>query len=287
MIDEQQHDIALEYVFGHLEGDAQREFEAWLQSDDEMRALVDELNETTAALALSAPQRLPPPHLREKVLSIARGDSAAPVTVASSAHRRLAWIPWAIAAGLAIVGIALQADRERWRVAANNAKAEIQRTLAKASPAPDQASKITGQLQLAEAMAKSHIDQIAELRDEVVKLRKRDALAQVQVSTLTSQVEQFARAGVIVVWDPEEQRGVVKVANLPKPEAGTDYQLWVIDPKYPSPVSGGVLTVADEAPTRVSFKPAQVIEHADKFAISIEQAGGAPTAAGPIIFAGE
>jgi anti-sigma-K factor RskA len=285
MIDEQQHDLAIEYLFGHLEGDAQREFEAWLQSDDEMRTLVDELRETTAALALSAPQQQPPPHLRAKILAIARGETDAAVT--APAHRRLGWIPWAIAAGLAIVGIFLQTDRERWRRDASNARAEIARALAATTAVRDQLGRIDGRLQLSEAQAKTHLDQISELRDEVVKLRGRDALAQVKIATLTAQVTQYARAGVIIVWDPEEQRGVARIINLPKPGAGKDYQLWVIDPKYPAPVSGGVLTVADAGQTRVAFRPDQLIEHADKFAISIEQAGGVAAAAGPIIFVGE
>ena len=284
MIDEQQHDLAIEYVFGHLEGDAEREFEAWLQSDQEMRTLVDELRETTAALALAAPQHEPPPHLRARMLAITRGETAAP---AATAHRRFGWLPWAIAAGLAIGAIILQSDREHWRSTATSARAEVARSLSAANETRAGLAKLDGRLQLAEAQAKTHVDQISELRDEVVKLRGRDALAQMKIATLTSQVAQFTKAGVIIVWDPQEQRGIAKIANLPKPAAGKDYQLWVIDPKYPAPVSGGVLTVAEAGPTRIEFKADQLIEHADKFAISVEQAGGVPTAAGPIIFAGE
>ena len=286
MIDEQQQDLAIEYLFGHLEGDAQKEFEAWLQSDAEMRTLVDELRETTAALALAAPQHEPPPHLRAKVLAIARNKTTAPAATAA-VHPWVNWIPWAIAAGLAIVGIVLQADRERWRRDANIARAEIARALAGPAAVRKPASELDGRLQLAEAQAKTYIDQVAELRAEIGKLRGRDALAQMKIATLSAQVAQYAQAGVIIVWDPEEQRGVVKLTSLPKPVEGKDYQLWVIDPKYPAPVSGGILTVADDGQTRVEFKPDQIIEHADKFAISIEQAGGVPTAAGPIIFAGE
>ncbi len=293
MIDEQQHDLAIEYLFGHLEGEAQREFEAWLQTDEEMRVLVDELRETTAALALSAPQHDPPPHLRAKVLEITRGEIVAPEAGSTPSFRRLGWVPWALAAGLAIGCFVLYGDRHVGRLAAKSARAEITKATADAAAARAEAEKIraqvsglTGRLQLSDAQRSTYVSQIGELRDELVKLRGRDAFAQMKIAALSAQVAQFAKAGVIIVWDPEEQRGVVKIANLPKAEAGKDYQLWVIDPKYPDPVSGGILTVEDAGQTRIAFKPDQLIENADKFAISVEKAGGVAKAAGPIIFVG-
>lgn len=289
MIDEQRHDLAIEYLFGHLEGEAQREFESWLQSDDELRTLVDDLRETTAAIALSAPQVQPPPQLRARVLQIPKGETATAVTVPfpAPAPRRLGWIPWAIAAGLAITAAGIYSDREKWRAAADSARADYTRSLAEINTVVAQTGKLTGRLEMLDAQTKTHLSQIAELRDEVVKLRGRDALAQMQIAALSAQVAEFEKAGVIIVWDPSEQRGIVKMANLPKPETGKDYQLWVIDPKYQDPVNGGILTVAEAGQTRVAFKPDQLIEHADKFAISIEQAGGVPKAQGPIIFVGQ
>lgn len=284
MIDEQRHDLAIEYIFGHLEGDARREFEAWLQSDAELRALVDELTEATGALAHAVPQQEPAAHLRQRVLAIARGESTAP---APPSARKTGWIPGAIAAGLAAACTVLALERGRWRTEAGNAEGEIARAFASTQSARDQAAKLAEQVLFFQSQAATHMDQIAELRDEVVKLRGRHALAQVQIATLSAQVAEFAKAGAIVVWDPQEQRGVIQLANLPKPAPGKDYQLWVIDPKYPAPVSGGILAMADAGPTRVSFKPEQLVEHAEKFAISIEQAGGVPQAAGPIIFLGE
>ena len=163
----------------------------------------------------------------------------------------------------------------------------MEQAFATTQSARERAARLSEQVLLFQTQTTTHLDQIAELRDEVVKLRGRDALAEVKIATLSAQVTEFAKAGVIIVWDPEKQQGVIKLADLPKPAAGKDYQLWVIDPKYPAPVSGGILVMADAGPTRVAFQPDQLIESADKFAISIEQAGGVPTAAGPIIFLGE
>jgi len=84
------------------------------------------------------------------------------------------------------------------------------------------------------------------------------------------------------VTDP----GVLKLTNVPQAGAGKDYQLWVIDPKYPAPVSGGLVPVNAEGIARVSFAPDRPISRADKFAISLEPAGGVPKATGPIVLLG-
>jgi anti-sigma-K factor RskA len=107
-----------------------------------------------------------------------------------------------------------------------------------------------------------------------------------KIAMLSAQVDAYAKTTAVVVWDAEKQQGVIKLVNLPKPESGKDYQLWVIDPKHPQPVSGGVLSVQAEGPTRVSFKPDQPVTKADKFAISVEPAGGMSKPTGNIVFMG-
>jgi anti-sigma-K factor RskA len=79
---------------------------------------------------------------------------------------------------------------------------------------------------------------------------------------------------------------VIKLANVPRAAAGKDYQLWIIDPKYPNPVSGGVVPVGADGLARVSFAPERSVKSADKFAISIEQEGGVPVGSGPIVLLG-
>jgi anti-sigma-K factor RskA len=126
----------------------------------------------------------------------------------------------------------------------------------------------------------------ADLKAQIHDLAERDTLAKVKIATLTAQVDAYAKASAVIVWDPQKQRGIVKLANVPRPESGKDYQLWVIDPKNPQPVSGGVVPVDAEGIARVSFEPTQPISKADKFAISVEPAGGVRQASGPIILLG-
>jgi anti-sigma-K factor RskA len=127
----------------------------------------------------------------------------------------------------------------------------------------------------------------ADLKAQIHDLALRDNLAKVKIATLSAQVDAYAKASAVIVWDPQKQRGVVKLANVPRPESGKDYQLWVIDSKNPQqPVSGGVVPVDAEGMARTSFEPAQSVSKAEKFAISVEPAGGVRQATGPIILLG-
>ena len=124
-------------------------------------------------------------------------------------------------------------------------------------------------------------------RGEALELRNRDAFSQVRIATLSAQVEAYSASRAVVVWDPEKQRGMIQFAKVPRPASGKDYQLWVIDPKYPKPISGGIVPVGADGVARVSFTTDQPVRRADKFAISVEPAGGMPVATGPIVLLGE
>lgn len=254
MIDEYQQDLAAEYALDTLDPEVARAFEAMLATDPELKALTDSLRATAAALAHDAPRRLPPPELRERILSRIRAEAqtmtptasspapSAPPTTPPQSSGSL--IPWAIAAGLAISTAALWMERG--------------------------------------ALQKDRDALLIEVKD----LHNRDNLAKVKIAALSAQVDAYAKATAVIVWDPEKQRGVVKLAHVPRPEAGKDYQLWVIDPKYPQPVSGGLVPVNEEGIARVAFQPDKPISKADNFAISIEPSGGVPVATGPIVLLG-
>jgi len=97
------------FVFGLLEGNEAVAFEQRLQSDAELRAFVDELDEAAAAIAHDAPPRQLPPELLGRVL----GQVRAGKTLALP--RRSTWIPWTIAAALALTCAYLLAERSGLR----------------------------------------------------------------------------------------------------------------------------------------------------------------------------
>ena len=97
------------YVLGLLEGDEAPAFERQLESDNELRTFVDQMDEAAAQLAYHAPPRPLPPELRERVLSQIGSRKTVPFS------RRTPWIPWAIAAALALTCSYLIAERNQLR----------------------------------------------------------------------------------------------------------------------------------------------------------------------------
>ena len=220
------------YVLGLLEGEELATFERQMQSDAELQTLVDQLDQAAASVAHGAPDQPLPPGLRDRVLSAVQGGK----TVAFP--RRSNWIPWAVAACLALTCAYLIAER-------------------------------------------------GGLRKRITRLEQRDILAQVQIASLSSKVDNAPDANAVVVWDEKKQRGVLKVAQLPRNADNKDYQLWLVDPRYKDPVDGGVFHVANDGTLRVPFHPATPVREAKGFAISLERKGGVTKAEGPIVLLGK
>jgi len=275
MIPENQQDRAIAYLLGDLDPAQAGQFETELQANGELRRWVDELRESTAALALGLPPQTPPPALRAKVLHglrTPRADRVAPPAP-------VAFRPWLVPClgGLAAcLAFVLGYTALRYQAT----RSELEDDHAKAALFAKTIGDMNRELAQLRAASGTQLKQIAELQ-------ARDSLASIKIASLAAQVDTYQRAGVVVVWDNQNQRGLAKLVNLPKPAAGKDYQLWIVDPKYPNPVNGGILTITDEAGTVASFKPDQPVSSANAFAISVEKTGGVVKAEGPIVFVGK
>jgi anti-sigma-K factor RskA len=120
-------------------------------------------------------------------------------------------------------------------------------------------------------------DKLARSNEELAVLRSRNALAQIRIATLQSLVDSFARTSAVVVWDPDKKSGVIQFNNLPVPAPGKNYQLWVVDPKSPNPISAGLVPASESGLVKVNFRPAHAIASAEKFAVSVENTGESQT----------
>src|SRR5215472_17614317 len=113
MISEEQQDQAALYVLGLLEPHEAAAFESELSANAELRDIAREFREAAAAMALTAPPRMPPASLKQRVMreiAIKTEDR----TVVPLQHRpSLGWVPWVIAAGLAVFCGLLALDRVR------------------------------------------------------------------------------------------------------------------------------------------------------------------------------
>ena len=263
MIDEAMQEQAAAYALGALDAAEAQAFEAALRVDPELRALVGELRSVTEALAGMAPALEPSAAVKERLLlqidQHAPGGAPAesPSGVVSEGPTRrpaTPWIAWALAASLAVVavGVMWQSSGLRAQLAA-------------------QANRIN-ELMASEALARS---ETADLRLAVAKLRESNRIANFRIAVLDSLLASAPKAVAVSVWDNNRQDGVFIVRNLAPLPSDKDYQLWIIDPKYPSPVDAGVFKVDAKGNVRADFRAKLPIQQANQFAVTIEHKGGA------------
>jgi anti-sigma-K factor RskA len=259
MIDERMEEQASLYVLGGLTPEETRAFEAALSREVELQRLVQALRVSRDALAGSLPQATPPPALKEKILAqIAAQAEVVPLSARAEAGSPtwFNWLPWALAACLAVF----------CTISLSQQKGLHQKIIA-------QAKQLVDLNQLADALR----DQTQNLQQAVMTLRETNRLAGLRIAMLNSLLADSPKAVAVSLWDDQQQRGVFLVQNLKPLPADRDYQLWVMDPKYSSPVSAGVFQVDAQGNVRVQFKADKPIALANKFAVTEEPKGGLPT----------
>lgn len=271
MITEKHEELAALYAFDLLEGAERAEFESALAASSELRTLVDSLRETAASVALSAPQMEPPAGLKERIMSIATE------THPEEKQEAFSWfklVPWAIAAGLALVAIRL--GTQNFSLRTENSNLLTERKLAETAYKMAQ-DKLTERSLLAEKM-------ITDLGN---KLRNSEDLARLKITALASLAGNTKAAQVIAVWDPAQQSGLLAMDKLPPIGDTQDYQIWVVDPAYKDPVNAGIFHVWSDGHAAVPFKPDEPVAHAAAFAVSLEKKGGVAKAEGTIVMLGK
>jgi len=275
MIDETLQDQATLYALGMLSDTEAAEFRAAVTRDPELQKFVDEITESAASLVRALPPVSPRPNSLPQLLAklrAGRTPAVAPANVVSSVN----WLPWAIAAVFAIAAGLL------WfrNFEARHQLAQMQ-DLKEALT--EENARLTAEKQTLIAARDRLTGQIDTLTGEIRNLQARDNIAQLKIAALTSQVQAYAKVVAVAAWDAGSQKGLVHFDNLPPPAAGKDYQMWVIDPKYPAPVSAHVLDVGRGGVVNLTFQPDKPISSADKFAVSVERKGGSPTPQGQIV----
>ncbi len=256
MRDEAQEELAVRYVLGELTGEDSARFEADLARDADLQSFLRELEETYASFSLAVPPAIPPSYLPERITAPPK----------RSARSFVSFLPWALAACLAFAAIILFLDRARMKT-----------DLASLS---DQNAKLKHELgswQTRESLA----------RDEIDRLKKRNLLSELTIATLRAQVAQYAHTGAVAVWNSAQHSGIIQFSGLPAAQPGKTYQLWIIDPTQPQPVSAGLVPVSDQGNVRVNLQPAKQVSSAAKFAVSVEAAGGSETPRGQIVLLGQ
>lgn len=279
MIDETKEELAALHALDLLEGVERERFVAEMTRDPDLQRLAADLRRSATALAHAAPDAAPPAELRDRVMASAAAlASETPFASAAPAAVRLvpfsSWIPWLVAACVAFA--AVWSDFLYNRAEAENASLREQERIAQLA-----LDQTRAQLDDAKRLLAQSGREIAELS---ANLKAEGDLAHLKIATLASMLGNSPAALAVAVWDPTREEGVLTVSRLPALASEKDYQLWVIDPQYAAPVSGGVFAVnPSTGEAHIVFKADRPVHSIAKFAVSLERKGGVPKPEGPIV----
>ena len=259
MIDERTEEQASLYALGLLPSGEAREFEKLLSADAELRQLVDGLGRTAEAIAFSAAPAAPLPGLKSRILAQAEGGRTKNIIPLSRpATGPLHWLSWGLAAALVgVTGILVLENRLLRR---ENQSLEIH---------AGNSSQLT-----------------ERLSSRINELRRKDQMSQMRIAMLGSLLENAPKAVAVSVWDSNRQKGVLVVENLTPLPPDKDYQLWLIDAKYPGPVDAGVFRVDEKGKVRFEFTSKLPVMNFDKIAVTQERKGGVAKPEGKMVLLG-
>jgi cell division protein FtsB len=240
-------------------------------------------------LALAAPKASPPAAVKDAILqeitTLRRATEPAPaVTEAAGTSSGFAWIPWALAAGFAVfAGTA-------WIAKSKTDQAFAELSL-QSSSLVNQNTALASRLAEFDAERTRLEARISTLEAEKNKLNLRVAsleaqgpIADMRAVAFAPQAEAPQASEVAALWDTRRQTGVLDLSLLPAPAADKDYQLWIISPDSPAPISAGV--VSTDTP-QTNFRAPRQLTQVAALAISLEPKGGSETPRGPIIYVGK
>jgi anti-sigma-K factor RskA len=290
-------DQAALYALGVLDPEEARALEQHMASDPALATLVRELQDTLAETTRALPGEAPPAEVRSRVLDQIRerkGLSKAKANPMRATGTSL-WgrLGWGLAAAFAVSAAWLFTERTRLEdslevIAANEAAAREQTAIAQADAQhlQGEAQRFQTDAQRLQANLTTTETRLTQLSAELQTLQQRNALAQMQIATLQSTVDEYKQGVAVVVWDSEKHQGILKLDKMPPVAPDKDYQLWVVDPAKPKPINAGVIKMDANGFARIDFKPVVDVTEAAKFAVSVERKGGVPENEGPIVFIG-
>src|SRR5437899_684549 len=239
--------------------------EAWLVTPARTRAIrrsraIPRRSEALAALARSAPPAVPPPEVKQALLS--RIAAVAP-TASPRRERGRGSLPWiAGAAAAAIVAAAFTGA-----FVAGHYEARLGQT----------ARELTATRQRLEREIAALNDQLAAYRSAADLLRD----PATRVVTLRGLGPSPGATGW-VIWH-QTVGGQLFVANLPPPPPSKTYELWTIGEGAPRPA--GVFRVDAEGRATHRVEPVEGGKPVKVFAVTLEPEGGVPAPTGPMVLA--
>lgn len=257
------------YVLNALEPEERSDFEQMLEeATREQRDLYQEIRSAANQLAFNVEQAEAPGVVKQRILDqINDGDeegSKAPGGHISKDRKSngVDWGKLAIAASFALLLVTLSLIFYSFN--------------------------LSGELKEREQIIDEQQARITELQEEVEQKEELLAILESREVDLVIMNGMEVNPGGFgkVIWDPESQRALLQVSNLPAVPSDKDYQLWII--KNNQPISAGVFAVNDPARDNF-FKIERLADNerpADAFAITMEPKGGMPQPTGDMYLMG-
>lgn len=300
-MDERQEELAALNALGMLESDEKRVLDGTTQADKDLRDLVTSMENAAAQLGHLVVPVEPPANMKRRIREKIRANGGK--RFAPSAGAVIGTLGWVLAAALAVAAFWLWNDRSRLTqdlAAASKILASVIPPTKEEEKAPtlsleDELKKLQSGFDQKQAALKAELDtarqketeaqtKVTQLSTEVDTLKKQADEFKMEFATHQSTVWEYRRSTLMIVWDGKSHQGVVMLDKMPKVEVGKDYQLWVVDPAKPAPVSAGVVAVDAKGTAKTNFKPVEEVGEGVKFILSVEAQGGVPAKAGPVVF---
>jgi hypothetical protein len=244
MTHEQYDSIAALDAIGAADAGEASAFREHLPSCPDCRRARDEYAEAASLLVRDLDPVMPPPQLRDRILSAIDGDNVI------DASDRFGISRWWMAA--AVLFLALWGWRELsvrvMREKVNSREADIRR--------------LAGQNQLLTARNE-------KLSAEMASLASRDTRT---IALTGQQVSPSASAKVFL--EPQQRRAVVFFYNLPPNATDKSYQLWILRADQPKPQSAGVFDVTPSGAASISIENLPLATEIKGLAVTLEPKGG-------------
>ncbi len=256
------------YVLGSVAGDELERFETYLaQATVQEREILAELAATASLLPIALDRQNPSPDVKQDLMQrIALSARAHDVvqqrvgTAQQLPRRGRNWIPWGIAASLAMVAV--------FSFFVFKLMGTIERQ--------------NEHIFMIERENRDVATRLIALRDELT--RKDEQLKVLSAKQIYISIMDGMNVNPVgygkIIWDPEKGTAILQVANLPAVPSGMDYQLWVIKGKQP--ISAGVFAVHDTKSNFFKLQDMAVTNPKEitAFAITLEPEGGMPQPTG-------
>jgi len=248
------HDEWLEraeiYAVGALDGEDLRLFEAHLASGCALcQAHLRENRETLVQLPRSLAPLEPPPRVKTELLK-----RIAPAAKTDVEERTPSpWLWWTVAGGLAAAALLIFVS---WNLIATR----------------NQVRELEGQLAALQG-------QVSE-REEVIQFLSDPRVRIVNLAALPA--SPGARAQLL--WNPVSRTGLLLATGLQQTPPDKAYELWGI--AGAKPVPAGVFVVNQGGVTLFRLPALPETSNFDKFAVTLEPAGGVPQPTGPMVLVG-